>query len=163
MARPVTVPSTRPEGKDWLNGPLVWAVDAWHAPPYLFPRECPRVLVWPKSDSTQADIARYWHGRSCRMIAHIEWAWLERLRSTRLYRYELPVNGFEDLGDVGMHVHRGTVEPIGMVTLNDLPSELRAADVELRMMESLLALKGLWNTSLHVSGIRLRNAQGWDA
>jgi hypothetical protein len=28
-------------------------------------------------------------------------------------------------------------------------------------MDNLLPLKGLWNTSLHASGIRLRNAAGW--
>jgi len=30
--RPVRIPSTRPEGREWLNGPLVWAIDEWHQP-----------------------------------------------------------------------------------------------------------------------------------
>jgi hypothetical protein len=34
--------------------------------------------------------------------------------------------------------------------------------VELRVMESLLPLRGVWDSSLHASGIRLRNARGWN-
>ena len=34
--RPVPVASPRAEGREWLNGPLVWAIDDWHAPMYLF-------------------------------------------------------------------------------------------------------------------------------
>ena len=29
-------------------------------------------------------------------------------------------------------------------------------------METLTPLRGLWETTLHTSGIRLRNAVGWD-
>ncbi len=39
----------------------------------------------------------------------------------------------------------------------------RAVRVELRVMESLTPLRGVWETSLHASGIRLRHAQGWDS
>lgn len=38
VPRPVTIPAKRAEGMDWLNGPLVWAIDDWHQPMYLFPR-----------------------------------------------------------------------------------------------------------------------------
>ena len=38
---------------------------------------------------------------------------------------------------------------------------LAAQGVELRAMESLLPLKDVWSTSLHASGIRLRNARDW--
>ena len=90
VPRPVRTPAARPEGKDWLNGPLVWAIDEdWQAL-YLFPRECPRILLRPLPTTTAEDLALWWGGRDCRMIAHIEWAWFERLRTQRLYRYELP-------------------------------------------------------------------------
>ncbi|HMG50328.1 MAG TPA: hypothetical protein VK597_07005, partial [Inquilinus sp.] len=45
--RPVRVPSARPAGREWLNGPLVWAIDDAHQMLYLFPRDCPRILAWP--------------------------------------------------------------------------------------------------------------------
>lgn len=31
------------------------------------------------------------------------------------------------------------------------------------MMDSLIPLKGVWDISLHASGIRLRNAAGWES
>ena len=158
--RPVVVPSERKPGFDWLNGPLVWAIDDWHQPMYLFPRDCPRILLWRLPQSTEQDISRFWDGRDSRMIAHIEWAWLERWRSGVLYRYELPADAFEPL-EAGMWVARETVDPIAMETLTDLPAALAGADCELRVMTSLRPLKGAWETSVHYSGIRLRNAADW--
>ena len=49
------------------------------------------------------------------------------------------------------------VEPVG-----DLFEALRAASVELRLLERLTPLRGVWDTTLHASGIRLRNARDWD-
>ncbi|MDF2901263.1 MAG: hypothetical protein K0Q62_1322, partial [Phenylobacterium sp.] len=77
--RPVLVPSARAPGREWLNGPLVWAIDEPHQPMYLFPRDCPRILLWPRPDTTAQDLERWWGGSPCRIIAHVEAAWLERL------------------------------------------------------------------------------------
>ena len=163
VPRPVLVPSARPAGRDWLNGPLVWAIDEARQPLYLFPRDCPRILLYPTPATTLEDRALWWGGRTCRMIAHIEWAWFERMKAAVLYRYALPPTSFEDLDDAGMWVSRAPVTPLGMETLADLPAALRAERVELRIVESLVPLKGVWDTSLHASGTRLRNAQGWAA
>ena len=70
--RPVQVPVVRPKGFEWLNGALVWAIDEAREPMYLFPRECPRILVWATSNTTAADHDRWFGGRSCRVIAHID-------------------------------------------------------------------------------------------
>ncbi|HQT51883.1 MAG TPA: hypothetical protein PKX06_00135, partial [Phenylobacterium sp.] len=102
IPRPVRVPSTRPPGRDWLNGPLVWAIDEVTQPLYFFPRDCPRIVLWEGPTTTEEDRARWFGSSDARMIAHVEWAWFERLRSEPLYRYELPVEGFEDLADAGM-------------------------------------------------------------
>ncbi|HEY9235093.1 DUF6886 family protein [Phenylobacterium koreense] len=161
--RPVRVPSARPPGRDWLNGPLVWAIDDWHAPMYLFPRDCPRILIWPLATSSAADVQHWWGGRDCRMIAHVEWAWFEALKSSVLHRYELPRQAFESLDDAGMWVARQGVTPIARETLTDLPEALRQSGVELRLMDDLTPLKGVWSSSLHASGIRLRNALNWAA
>lgn len=158
---PVRIPSSRPPGREWLNGPLVWAIDDWHQPMYLFPRECPRILIWPTADTTEDDRHRWWDGHAGSMIACIERGWLERLQKTRLYRYELPENSFECLDDAGMWVSRSAVAPTRMTMIEDLPAALRDNDVELRVMENLIPLRPVWATSLHVSGIRLRNAVGW--
>jgi RimJ/RimL family protein N-acetyltransferase len=160
--RPVRVPAERPPGQDWLNGPLVWAIDDWHAPMYYFPRDCPRVLLWRLPGTTNADLDSWWRGdRGRKMQAHIETPWLERLRATTVYRYRLPPEGFEYVGEIGTWVSRGAVTPLNVEPVSDLLSALAEADVELHVMDDLLPLKRVWESSLHASGIRLRNARGW--
>lgn len=159
--RPVRVPSRRREGMEWLNGPLVWAIDEFHSMMYLFPRDCPRILFWPRSQTTEEDRLR-WMGQSrARAVACVEAGWLDRLRSETIYRYELPLAGFEDLEDAGMWVARGVIHPLRMEPLCALDACLAAADVELRVMDELTSLRPMWDSTLHVSGIRLRNAVNW--
>ena len=161
--RPVRVPAERGPGRGWLNGPLVWAIDDWHQPMYFFPRDCPRILLWRKPATTEQDLARWWRGGAeRRMLAHIEEAWLERMNTTPVYRYFFEAGPFEDIGEVGMWVSRMAVEPIAVEPVGDLLSSLQAANVELRVMPDLLPLRGVWDSTLHASGIRLRNAAGWN-
>ncbi len=160
--RPVLVPSVRPPGREWLNGPLVWAIDEPHQAMYLFPRDCPRILLWPTPATSEEDRDRFWGESEAQTIAYIETAWLERLKSADLHRYDLPSDSFEDLGDAGMWVSRAAVAPRSVTRLDDLIAELDACDVELRPVDSLRPLKNVWSTSLHASGIRLRNAKDWD-
>lgn len=156
--KPVATAVQRAEGKEWLNGPLVWAIDDWHAPMYLFPRDCPRVLAWPVATSTPADRQAFTTITSCRMVAHIEGRWLDRLSRAVLYRYTLPEHGFETLDDAGMWVARDAVTPLHVERISDLPRALENAGVELRVLPSLQTLEPLWSTSLHVSAIRMRRA-----
>lgn len=159
--RPVRVPSDRPAGREWLNGPLVWVIDDCHQPMYLFPRECPRILLWPTPQTTEEDRARWLGETSSRMVAHIERSWLARFEAGVIYRYEFDAVSFEDLGDAWMWVSRKSVSPIDVTRIDDLANELRAHDVELRVLENLFPLRDVWSSSLHASGIRLRNAEGW--
>lgn len=162
VPQPVRVPSVRPPGQEWLNGPLVWAVGEAHQATYLFPRDCPRILVWLTERTNEEDRAAWWGDRSCRMIAHVEWSWLERIRTADLHRYELPPETFEPLDDAWMWVSKEPVRPVVNGSCGNLLDALAAQHVELRVMERLTPLRDLWSTtSLHVSGIRLRNAQGW--
>lgn len=160
--RPVRVSVDRPAGQQWLNGPLVWATDEAHELLYLFPRECLRIVVWPTQHTTGEDKAA-WFGAAAnsRAIAHIERAWEDRLTHGVVYRYHVPVERFDDVDDVGMWVSNTPVVPSHMDVLDDLIAELQSRNVELRIMDSLTPLKGVWQTTLHASGIRLRNAQNW--
>ena len=151
-----------PEHRQGEVEPLVWAIDAWHAPMYLFPRDCPRILLWALSSTSEADHVRWFGASEARMLAHIEWAWLERLRTASLFRYTFDDAPFEDLHDAGMHVGREAIAPLSVEAVGDLFEAQRAAGLELRVMESLAPLRGVWDTSLHASGIRLRNAKGWN-
>ena len=95
------------------------------------------------------------------MLTYVEKAWLGRINKAIIYRYEMPSLTFEDLDDAGMWVSKVAVKPLGRDTLLDLPKEHQACDIELRVLDNLLPLKEVWNSSLHASGIRLRNAQHW--
>ena len=165
--RAVRVPSQRPPGLDWLNGPLVWAVDDWHAPMFFFPRDCPRVMLWRTLQTTEADLDHWWRGdRRRRMQAHIEATWLERLRAGRLYRYAFDPAAFEPVaaaGGPGYHVARQAVRPREVTPVGDLTAALAAADVELHTMHDLLPFNGAWLSTVYFSGSRLRNAVGWQA
>lgn len=159
--RPVRIPSERAPGFDWLNGPLVWAIDEPHQPMYLFPRDCPRILLWQTPQTLEADRAAWWGERTDRMIACVEWAWFERVRTARLFRYDLPPEWFEDLGDAGMWVSRTAVAPTSVEVIDDLVGALERSGTELRFMTSLAPLRTIWSSSVHASGVRLRNARGW--
>lgn len=155
LPRPVQVPSPRPQGQKWLNGPLVWAIDEEHEFLYLFPRECPRILAWSTPDTKAVDRDR-WLGGSL-VIAYVESRWLDRLGGDVIHRYELPHSTFVDLNDAGMWVSADSVSPIEMTTIADLLDALKAKQVLLQPVETLKPLRWLWDTTLHVSGIRLRN------
>jgi hypothetical protein len=156
---PSKVAAPRAEGSEWLNGPLVWAIDDWHQPMYLFPRDCPRVFAWPVETTTPQDRQAFKAITSCRMVAHIERRWLDKLSRAVLYRYTLPAENFESLGDAGMWVSRGAVMPTAVDRIDNIERALENAGVELRVLPSLKTLKPLWSTSLHVSGIGLRKAR----
>jgi len=144
---------------EWLNGPLVWAIDDGHQPMYLFPRECPRILLWRTPTSTAQDIKRFFGSSECRMLAYIQRNWLTRLQSADLHRYELPQTTFRTLHDAGMWVSGDTVVPIDCMQIDNLPERLIQNSVELRLVDDLTTLGYLWSSSLHASGIRLRNLQ----
>ena len=99
------------------------------------------------------------------MIACIEWAWLERLQTTALYRYTFAADTFRLLE--GPNASPGTwlsdeiVVPSRIEAMGKLLDRLAEERIELRLMASLAPLRGVWDTTLHASGVRLRNAMGW--
>jgi len=83
------------------------------------------------------------------------------MSAARLFRYELSADTFQPLDDAGMFVSCTTVKPLVTEVIHDLPKALDECGVELRIVRSLAPLRELWSTSLHASGIRLRNAESW--
>lgn len=161
VPRAVNTPVDRPAGQEWLNGALVWAIDESHDFLYLFPRECPRILVWPTSATTSQDLKRWFSGSTGNALAFIEKRWLKRLQTSVIYQYELPTASFEEVGEIGMWVSRSPVTPIGRKTITDLPAQISDRKIGLAALDDLTKLRGIWDTTLHASGIRLRNAKNW--
>ena len=159
--RPVRVPAVRSADQEWLNGPLVWAIDRPHSILYLFPRECPRIVIWPMARTTDEDRVKWIGPSSTRAVAFIEAGRLDRVRRGEICRYEMPPDTFEDTQDAGMWVSRTAVRPNRVELLAALDQCLCVEGVELRSLDQLTALKPIWDSTLHASGIRLRNAVNW--
>jgi hypothetical protein len=144
---------------------LIWAIDEWHAPMYCFPRDCPRACFWSGPQTTKADRKRWFGGIEAKMVIAVETTWLARIRSTVLYRYEMPEDAFV-LNDAtaGHWVSHAEATPLSVEPVGDLLDALAAANVELRITPALIALWQLVIAStLKFSGTRLRNAAGYAA
>jgi hypothetical protein len=142
--------------------PFVYAIDAWHAPLYYVPRDCPRVCFWLLPTTTPEDIATFFAYVSGRMVIALESAWQERLMTTALYRYVFDEADFFSVHDHGVHLSRKTVKPLRVEPMGHLLRRLMEADVELRFCPSLVPLgERIIQSSLHFSLIRMRNAAGW--
>jgi hypothetical protein len=144
----------------------VWAIDEWHAPMYYLPRQCPRACFWAGERTTAEDRERWLHGVSPRFVVAVEARWLDRIRATTLYRYDMPPATFAPLDhtdDSGHYVSRQSVVPLGVQPVGDLLDAIAGEGVELRVLERL---GPMWRrvhsqSTLHYSGSRLRNAAGY--
>ncbi|WP_380635156.1 DUF6886 family protein [Saccharothrix lopnurensis] len=135
----------------------VWAVDHGRAPDYWFPRQCPRAMAWAEA-TTDAD-DRAWLG-SPRVHA-IEYGWLRRVQTARLYAYRFDAGPFRPIGDPPhAHVATEAVEPLGAPEpVGDLLALHEEAGIELRVVADLWPFwRRVTASTLGFSGIRLRNA-----
>lgn len=138
---------------------LVWAIDAEHLRNYLLPRECPRVTYYAGPQTSSADVQQFL-GESKAVVA-IESGWFERVRSCRLFCYQLPRDTFESIDEcAGYFVSHLPVVPARVEVFDDLIRELLERGVELRFLPSLWPLRdAVVASTLQFSIIRLRNAQ----
>jgi hypothetical protein len=149
------VPRTNPS-----HAPAVWAIDAEHAPLYWFPRQCPRIAMWPlDGDGLSSFQSRF--ATSATRLHAIESAWLERMRTTQIYRYELDAEGFEPWEPAnGQWICEHDVEPKAVTAIGDLLDAHADALIELRIVPSLwplhdVAVSGEFDFSM----VRMHNAQ----
>ncbi len=129
------VPETNP-----TQEPAVWAIDEDHASLYWFPRDCPRVTAWPRNPVERERFETVF-ATSARRVHAIELGWLERMRSTAVYRYEMPLGPFMPWDEAsGQWVAHEVVEPLSVEPLGDLLALHEAARIELRLVPSLWPL-----------------------
>jgi hypothetical protein len=147
-----------PRPSPYTDEPVVWAIDADRLRNYLLPRECPRVTYYAGGETTAADVERFL-GSSPAVVA-VEGAWLERLRSCRLYCYHLPPETFACIDEcAGYFVSRWPVVPARVQVVEDLLAALLGRGVELRFVPDLWSLRdAVVASTLRFSLIRMRNA-----
>jgi len=149
------VPKTNPKHRA-----SVWAIYAEHAPLYWFPRDCPRVTIWPYDEDAVAAFRARFTTDAHRLHA-IESGWLDRVRAARVYRYELAADGFVPWEQAnGQWVCERDVVPISVTPVGDLLEAHAAAGIELRVTPSLwplhdAAVEGQFDFSI----VRMHNAQ----
>jgi len=149
------VPATNPD-----QPPAVWAIDAEHAPLYWFPRDCPRVTAWPRTEAERPAFEAAFTTTASRLHA-TELGWLDRLRDVALYRYVLPAAPFRAWSAAsGQWIALEPVEPLAVEPVGDLLAAHATAGIELRLVPSLwplhdLAVSDRWDFSI----VRMRNAQ----
>ena len=146
-----------PRPSQYVQEPVVWAIDADHLRNYLLPRECPRVTFYAGTKTSSADVERFL-GSSPAVVA-VESGWLERLRACRLYCYHFPPETFDCIDEcAGYFVSRKPVVPASVDTFDDPIAELLKRGVELRFLPSLWSLRDAVVTStLQFSLIRMHN------
>jgi hypothetical protein len=129
------VPRTNPSQR-----PAVWAIDREHAPLYWFPRDCPRVAVFPFHEGQRAAFeARF--ATSAPRIQAIESDWLERMRAAQIYCYEFDAAAFSPWEAAnGQWISATDVMPSSVTPMGDLLAAHAAAAIELRLVPSLWPL-----------------------
>lgn len=144
-----------------LDRPVVWAIEERLLHNYLLPRDCPRVTFYALPDSDPADVALLLGVTAARHVVAIESGWLAAIRKTVLFLYEFSSDGFTVIDEgAGYHIRETAVAPLGVRRVDDLPAELAARDVELRVTPSLWPLRdAVLASTLQFSFIRMRNAQ----
>jgi hypothetical protein len=148
------VPRTNPD-----HPPAVWAIDADHAPLYWFPRDCPRVTAWPRDAREAADFRQAFATDAPRVHA-IEAAWLDRMRTTEVHRYEFDAADFTRWALAsGQWISDRAVEPLSVSPVGDLLDAHVRTGIELRVVPNLwrlhdLAVSDRWDFSL----VRMANA-----
>lgn len=140
--------------------PAVWAIDTAHAPLYWFPRACPRVTAWPRHPTERADFSHVL-GTAANRLHAIEGGWLERLRTTKLFRYDFDARDFAPWIEAsGQWVSNQPVDPVAVTPMSNLLTAHIDAGIELRLVANLWPLVELvkderWDFSL----VRLMNAK----
>ncbi|WP_282943706.1 DUF6886 family protein [Paenibacillus sp. RC67] len=139
----------------------VWAIDEFHAPHYYFPRNCPRVCIWPDERTTEEDKHRFFGQAAVQRVIAVEAGWLDGMRETNLYRYTFNESDFEiyDL-NAGYYTSLQAVKPVSVEPVGDLLSAICSTGIELRLTPSLMPLReAILQSTVNFSMIRMKYAK----
>lgn len=149
------VPKTNP-----MQPAAVWAIDPEHAPLYWFPRDCPRATAWPRHPADRSMFENALTTSGSRLHA-IEFAWLERMQTVQLYRYDFDPASFSKWVEApGQWISATTVEPVAVAAVGDLLYLHADAGIELRLLSNLWSLvETMSDDRWDFSHVRLANAE----
>jgi hypothetical protein len=148
------VPPTNPS-----HPPAVWAIDAMHSPLYWFPRDCPRISVWARTEAQQQLLSDTFDTDASRICA-AESHWLDRIRDGIVYRYRFDGSLFAPWTEAdGQYITGEVVYPEAVDVLDDLLGLHADNGVELRLTPRLGRLMDrMLASGLPFSFVRIRDA-----
>ena len=155
----VFIPRAAPTANGNVSGEAVWAIDEDHLAHYLVPRDCPRIALRASAETTMEDRIKFFPDKHERVLA-VEFGWYSKIKSGKLYIYELPVDGFEYVDSIaGYAIARQSVVPVAMIEVTNLVEEIIRRGYKLRLLPNLQALhdQALAST-VQYSILRMRNA-----
>jgi hypothetical protein len=156
LFRPRPVPDAAKDAAELA----VWAIDQEHLPNYLLPRDCPRVTFRAAPTSSADDVERFFDHTQTRRMIVVEQGWLNRILTTSLHVYEMPVSPFR-LVDVsaGYYIAQEPVIPLSVREVKNSLPEIAGNGYELRLVPNLWPIHdGIMRSTLDYSIIRMRNA-----
>lgn len=117
---------------------LVWAIDDFHLPNFLTPRNCPRIAYHIGQKTTEQDKSDFFSSPSASYGLLLEHKWFDKMQSATLYLYEFDPADFTLQDAVaGYYVAAKKQIPLAKYMLSDLFSELIKRNVEIRIVDNL--------------------------
>jgi hypothetical protein len=105
---------------------------------YLFPPECPRVVMNQLPTSSPADLVRFLGPARAESVIAVEASWYKRIQQTTLYCYEVPKALFFPLeGADSIFISHQRVKPMTAKPIYDLLEELMKRNIEIRFLPRL--------------------------
>jgi hypothetical protein len=119
----------------------VWAIDEARSPLYWFPRDCPRVTVWANDAPQRRRLQQLFDTEGVRVHAAPS-SWSDEIAGCSLYEYRFDASGFDPWPEAeGQWIARRTVIPFDVVPVGDLFLRQREAEVDLRLVPDLQAMR----------------------
>ena len=150
--------------------PLVYAMNEWNSPLYLFPRDCPRISTWVTGETTEEHRREFNEKGPARIKSYIDRTTEDFWKNGHVYRYTFDPDGFIDGQDYGVWVSRTTKIPLGVELIDNLPLAAEQHGMSVEVVDSLVDLghalhdyqSNTWTTTLHVSMVRMALLPGWN-
>lgn len=156
-------PRPSPQFYDSIKGDVVFAISDKLLHNYLMPRDCPRVTYYKGINSSEKDIKRFFGDSKADYIINVESAWKERIRDTKLYKYEFSGENFTLLDETaGYFISYKPEVPAAVTKISDAFGELGKRNIELRFLTEIQDLaKSIGASSLNFSIIRMKNSKSY--
>ena len=153
-------PRPSPSAFESISGDVVFAISDKLLHNYLMPRDCPRVTFYAGPLTSEQDRIQFLDHGDSEYVVSVESKWLDAIRRTVLFCYELPTESFHLLDEcAGYYISYESIKPVSIERMDDLLRKLTSRQVELRIMPSLKKLvEAVVQSTMSYSLIRMRNA-----